>query len=51
MEQINGTDFELKFKQEALDDTVSKEELDLIRAFFPELMRDALILLELQKET
>lgn len=50
MEQNNGTEFELRFKTDALDDAVSQEELDLIRAFFPELMRDTLNLLELQKE-
>jgi len=50
LEQLEGYKIDITLKQGFESDAISQDEIHLIRAFFPELMRDTLCLLELEKE-
>jgi len=50
LEQLEGYKIDITLKQDFENDAISQGEIDLVRAFFPELMRDTLYLLELEKE-
>jgi len=50
LEQLEGYEIDITFVQEFQDDAINRDELNLIRAIYPELMQETLLLTELEKE-